>query len=176
MNKYKNNKQKICPKCKILKNFTEYGKSSKRLDGLQPYCKECRKFIANNNKIKLNEYSKNYRKTKKYKEFIMNYEKSEKGKIRKLKNKNYKYSLKIKAFNVYGGCVCSCCGETEISFLVIDHINGGGTKHRKNLSSGSSIYTWLKQNNYPDGFRVLCHNCNWGIYLNNGICPHKKND
>jgi hypothetical protein len=40
----------------------------------------------------------------------------------------------------------------------MDHINGGGTKHRKSIST--DIYQWIKNNNYPDGFQVLCHNHN----------------
>ena len=69
---------------------------------------------------------------------------------------------------------CSCCGENHIEFLCIDHINGGGTKHRDKLSiHGSQIYRWLKKNNFPPGYRVLCHNCN-GSYGHFGYCPHNK--
>jgi hypothetical protein len=68
-------------------------------------------------------------------------------------------------------CQCPGCTETHLEFLSIDHINGGGRKHR--LSIGGGIYAWLRKNNYPDGFRVLCHNCNQsrGAY---GYCPHER--
>lgn len=72
---------------------------------------------------------------------------------------------------------CACCGEDEPAFLAIDHINGGGHQHRKRMRRGrggvSSIQFWLEANGYPDGFRVLCHNCNQatGYY---GRCPHKR--
>lgn len=72
---------------------------------------------------------------------------------------------------------CKCCGETEIDFLAMDHIDGGGKKHfaTKELSStcGRSIYRWLVKHSYPSGFRVLCHNCNfaYGAY---GSCPHQR--
>jgi hypothetical protein len=65
---------------------------------------------------------------------------------------------------------CDCCGETTLEFLSIDHVNGGGSKHRKELN-GISIYAWLKRNKYPVGFRVLCHNCNLSIGYY-GYCPH----
>lgn len=69
---------------------------------------------------------------------------------------------------------CVCCGETIIEFLCIDHINGNGNKHRKEigLERGQKMYHWLKKNNYPDGFQVLCCNCNTakGLY---GQCPHQ---
>lgn len=56
-------------------------------------------------------------------------------------------------------------------FLAIDHIDGGGTQHRK--STGSKyMMSWLKVHNYPPGFQTLCHNCNMakGFY---GKCPHR---
>ena len=81
--------------------------------------------------------------------------------------------LKLQAFDKYGGRFCSCCGEDEILFLTIDHIFGGGTKHRRSLgANGNSLYYWLEKNDYPTGYRVLCRNCNWGVYIND-ICPHK---
>jgi hypothetical protein len=32
---------------------------------------------------------------------------------------------------------------------------------------------WLKRNNFPSGYRVLCMNCNHGRKRNGGICPHE---
>ena len=85
-----------------------------------------------------------------------------------------KLKLKIEVITYYGG-VCKCCGESGIDFLSIDHIDGGGTKHRKLLPSGSgSMYRWLKKNNYPINYQVLCFNCNFSKYLGNGICLHKR--
>lgn len=68
--------------------------------------------------------------------------------------------------------VCACCGESHLEFLCIDHIDGGGSKVRRQQGSGS-IYWWLRARKYPEGFRVLCHNCNMslGFY---GYCPHKE--
>ncbi len=58
-----------------------------------------------------------------------------------------------------------------MEFLAIDHIDGGGTKHRKKIRTGM-FHWWLKKNGWPDGFRVACHNCNsaLGHY---GYCPHQ---
>ena len=79
--------------------------------------------------------------------------------------------LRQKALDAYGR-TCACCGETEEKFLSIDHIKGGGGKHRRQIGS-SHIYSWLKKNNYPKGFQTLCHNCNMakGFY---GKCPHQE--
>lgn len=72
---------------------------------------------------------------------------------------------------------CDCCSENELDFLTIDHINDDGAKHRKKLRKkgihgGSGFYYWLKRNHYPAEYRVLCLNCNFGRFYNNGICPH----
>ena len=73
----------------------------------------------------------------------------------------------------YGGNPpsCACCNEKTFQFLAIDHINGGGHTHRK--LTGKKVERWLRKNNFPKGFRVLCHNCNssLGYY---GFCPHNK--
>jgi len=41
------------------------------------------------------------------------------------------------------------------------------------MGHGNRIHRWLKKHKYPDGFQVLCFNCNVGKYLNKGTCPHK---
>jgi hypothetical protein len=81
--------------------------------------------------------------------------------------------IKNEVFNAYGGYVCVCCGELEKAFLSIDHINNDGAEHRKNMSSGSNTYRWLRDNNFPNGFQVLCMNCQWGKKNCNGVCPHQ---
>jgi len=48
---------------------------------------------------------------------------------------------------------------TDIRALSIDHIHGGGGKHKKVAGSGSRLYSWLKKNKFPEGFQVLCMNC-----------------
>ena len=79
------------------------------------------------------------------------------------------YLRKI-AIEKYGG-KCTCCGESEKIFLCIDHINGGGRRHRK-LMTFSNIDEWLRSKGYPEGFRILCYNCNNAYRW--GKCPHNK--
>lgn len=68
---------------------------------------------------------------------------------------------------------CACCGEREFMFLCIDHVDGGGNKHRATIKG--DFYRWLIENNFPPGFQTLCHNCNMakGLY---GHCPHERNN
>jgi hypothetical protein len=73
---------------------------------------------------------------------------------------------KIEAFQHYCNGEIKCMnpnclvpnGARDIRVLSIDHISGGGNKHRK-LNSIYHIYHWLIKNNYPEGFQVLCMNC-----------------
>lgn len=80
-------------------------------------------------------------------------------------------ALRKRVFSHYG-TACACCGESTDEFLCIDHINGGGSAHRRSIGK-SNIYRWLEVNNFPEGFQILCWNCNSakGLY---GICPHQK--
>jgi hypothetical protein len=82
------------------------------------------------------------------------------------------YSLKG-----YLSCSCPKCDIIEPDFLTIDHINGGGERHRKSLGVGGSFYYWLKRNNFPPGFQTLCMNCNHATgrsFRNKDVCPHLR--
>ena len=74
-------------------------------------------------------------------------------------------------YGTNGVPMCQCCGERTLEFLGIDHIEGGGCKHKKEIHA--HLYKWLKDHGFPEGFRDLCHNCNQslGAY---GYCPHKS--
>ena len=72
----------------------------------------------------------------------------------------------------HGTMTCACCGEDQLHFLSIDHPNNDGAAHRKAIGR-PEIYRWLIKNNYPEGFQVLCFNCNIGKKINDGICPHE---
>lgn len=55
---------------------------------------------------------------------------------------------------------CAKCGETDWRCLSIDHVNGGGRRHKKQ-EGFDSIYRWLLQQGFPQGFQLLCMNCQW---------------
>lgn len=69
------------------------------------------------------------------------------------------------------GAACACCGESHREFLALDHVNGGGTKHRAAVKQ-SGIYLDAVKRGFPSDYRLLCHNCNqaFGVY---GYCPHQ---
>ena len=105
------------------------------------------------------------------------YRKNHEEQIRTYSKKNQRRIRQQVIFHYSKGLMCcSCCGESILQMLAIDHPNGGGNKHRKEIKKygGDQFYRWLLKNNFPSGYKVLCANCNWGKYVNNNICPHKE--
>jgi hypothetical protein len=163
---------KKCPKCLKVLPVDLFNKRG--------WCKLCVRTINRANYTKYNEhykkrsreyYNKNREQALQYKRDLY---KSNPEKYRKI-HKEWRRNKKITVIEHYGN-KCACCGETNIVFLCIDHVNGGGNKHRKTLGDwgvGANFYRWLINNNFPDGFRVLCHNCNFA-YGEFGKCPHQK--
>ena len=139
--------------------------------------KEQRKINYEKNKDEINRKRRKYNKRPEVQKRIRKQDKEWRdnhrervSKWNRLSKKKYSSRIKELVFSHYGK-ECVCCGEKELKFLSIDHINGKGTKHRKEIKN--QTYIWLVKNNYPKGFQTLCFNCNWGRYKNNGICPHK---
>lgn len=86
-----------------------------------------------------------------------------------------KWRARIRAEMItnYGG-KCVCCGESEPEFLSIDHINGGGRAHIKQLGNSTMLYAELKRLGFPkDKYRLLCMNCNF-TFGKRGYCPHER--
>lgn len=75
-------------------------------------------------------------------------------------DKNYRLRLNEETMNAYGG-KCACCGESHLAFLELDHINGGGIAHRKEIGGqGNVFYMKLRTLGFPkDNLQVLCANC-----------------
>jgi hypothetical protein len=71
-----------------------------------------------------------------------------------------------------------------MDFLALDHIAG-----RRQMDSepeliklgysskleSHALVNWIIRNNFPEGFQILCHNCNTakGMKKNDNICPHE---
>jgi hypothetical protein len=132
---------KKCSRCKVLKLAADFYRSAREPCGLKSECVACNRSQAGGSREAYNA-----RRRAQLKE------------------------LRVAALAHYGG-KCACCGESRYEFLAIDHVGGGGCVHRKLLGGGRMIGSWLRRNGYPDGFRVLCHNCNNAIAWY-GACPH----
>jgi len=125
---------------------SHFGKDPRCKNGLKRKCKDCEK-----------EYQSTLSKTPKYR-----------AKKKRWREDNqdwlfeYREGVKMEGLIHYSGnppkCMCSGCEVTDPKFLTFDHINGGGRKHREEVKV--ELRFWLRANDYPDGFQVLCFNCN----------------
>jgi hypothetical protein len=70
-------------------------------------------------------------------------------------------AARLKAMTYYCGGTpyCMCCGLDSMPFLTIDHVNGGGKKHREQ-EGFNDICDWLIKHGLPSGFATLCYSCN----------------
>lgn len=162
---------KICPRCKVAKPLSEFHKNKNTRLGVQVYCRECKAKWQHANLDTLNGYHRKYRAGDKYRAWFADY--NEKNGVRRRdQGKTRRVKQRAELFEHYGDS-CQCCGESVAVFLAIDHINGGGTKERREFGRASGqLYYWLRKNNWPAGFQTLCHNCNWAKHAL-GRCPHQ---
>lgn len=87
-----------------------------------------------------------------------------------VRNRASKWKLKIETLAAYGGA-CVCCGIDDPLVLNIDHINNNGSSERKTIGEGIDFYRWLRRSGYPEGYQVLCYNCNCSKHIL-GSCEH----
>lgn len=151
-----------------------------RANGLCIVC--CKNQKANNKSscekclLRAAQYSKNHRKsfkTKSYK-LVAEWRKNNPGKSTEIYKRHQDLIRKI-VFDHYGN-KCACCGESEIMFLTLDHINNDNERHNGKSFGGFKFYKRLINNNFPakPALRTLCWNCNCGRARNGGTCPHEE--
>ena len=90
--------------------------------------------------------------------------------------REYRAEYRERVLDAYGR-KCSCCGETTLQFLTVDHVHNDGyvaRKEKQHPVDAAGFYRWLVRNNFPKEFQLLCMNCNFGKSRNNGICPHRE--
>jgi len=155
---------KTCPRCKNSFSLSNFYKNKRTVSGLSCYCKGCNgemnKKYSPRYKGKQKEYQKKF--------YILN-----KDKMNKESNDRWRRE-RMECLVYYSKSTipfCYCCEEDKYEFLAIDHINGGGNKHVKSI--GGKLVRWLIKNKFPEGFRVLCHNCNMALG-HHGYCPHEQ--
>ena len=57
------------------------------------------------------------------------------------------------------GCCWESCSVVDIDTLSLDHLKDDGATHRKATGcAGSSMYCWVRRNNFPPLFQTLCMN------------------
>jgi len=155
---------RACYTCKKAKPLDAFKKNNALPTGRGYQCKEC-------SARKSREYCRTHRKEKNEYQRIRYLNNSEQ--IKKSKSLD-RLKVKEEVLRHYGGGVpkCSCCKIVGSVFLNVDHIDGGGTQHVKNLGlkGGTDFYRWLRKSGYPGGYQVLCFNCNFAKHIL-GSCP-----
>lgn len=123
-----------------------------------------RKWRAKNPEKRNDYYQRNKEKVKKQRD-------SKRQEINDLQTKNRR-ALRLEVIFKYsnGEMKCNHCDINDERTLVIDHINNDGAKERRKLLKGKSkntrnlgsygFYYYLRRNNFPNGYQVLCANCN----------------
>ena len=66
---------------------------------------------------------------------------------------------------------CKCCGEKDLIYLQIDHVNNDGHVDR---NKGSSNVTLRRYMQTPERFQLLCANCNHAKRMNGGVLYKPK--
>jgi len=91
---------------------------------------------------------------------------------------------RIMVLSHYGGSPpkCSCCGESTLDFLTLDHLKDRRSCNMTEIAErfsayGSALYRRIIKLGFPEEYRILCYNCNAARSLpkNQGRCPHEVN-
>src|ERR1700690_82087 len=123
---------KVCSKCSQNKEDSEFYFQKKR-GYLNAECKSCTK---KNTKAYYRKNRESIRPTE------------------NALNRARRKDLRETVLAAYGGLVCACCGEREIKFLTLDHIENNGAAERLKIAgrrnaAGTHTYAWLVKNDYP---------------------------
>lgn len=128
-----NTMKKRCTICKEAKSTIAFSNDRRKKSGKREECKECR--------------NKRQRAYHGQPEIIA-------------RARQYRYQIRKQCLQQYGN-KCILCGNPNLEFLEIDHINGGGGKHRKECGNTTKMYRSIFVKGYrPDKYRLLCKICN----------------
>jgi hypothetical protein len=161
---------RTCTKCKESKPESEFYFREKK-GRYESSCKLC--IRAFNSAY----YGKNKEKVKAsnaaYRARQLNYSEAYREKYRDYHTKRNRELKRMALERI--GMQCACCGEADIEFLTIDHVNNDGHIHRRAINH-SNMYAWLKNNDYQSDhlLQTLCFNCNFAKRYNGGVCPHRN--
>jgi len=139
---------------------------------------EIKKHRESYHRVYQKEYYQRPEIKKRTQEYMKDYNKgyNQRPDIKKRKNRQRREQHKIlqrQFLEMYGG-VCMCCGEKDIRFLTLDHVNGNGSADRRERSRAAILREALSDLN-TEKYQILCYNCNMGKAINDGVCPHHNN-
>jgi len=153
-----------CIKCNKIKPTREFDVRKYSVDGYDRYCKVCKsKYgILENENLTPEEIIEQFYAN----ESVM---------------RKKRLEMKYNVFAHYSDGTPKCANPYHIhseevahlNLLVLDHINGDGYLERydkngkPNGHGGNTLYRKLIKEGFPEGYQVLCHNCNaWKKEIN----------
>jgi len=163
---------KECGKCKETKPLSAFGKDRATKDGNHRWCKAC-----------FNEWHRTHRQIPEVKahtaEWHRTYNQKPEVKIHRAEQQRtrrqqpavkahiveqqrvYTQRLRFAAFaklDPHPHClICSC---EELRWLTIDHINGDGAQHRRDMGHKRVYLAIIADPNPKSTYRILCYSCN----------------
>jgi hypothetical protein len=172
---YLKNKTRLSSISKTRERTSEYKEKQKE------YQKKYRQSAEGKLKAKIRRQNPEYKA--KQKQRLVEYHTKPENQMKVTKKRiETKEKIKKEVFSHYSKLhsnsnipCCRCCGEnSHMDFLTVDHIDGRKNRPEKEQKLvGLALNRWLKKNNYPEGFQILCFNCNStkGFF---GSCPHER--
>lgn len=150
---------KCCAKCAEPKPLIDFGNETRKPDGKKSQCRACSK--VSRREQYLDNRENRIASTMRWRD--------KNPEMHREQCRRYRAQLKSRILSAYGR-KCTCCGESTPEFLTLEHINGGGRKHRGKRAA-TSVYREVIKANFPKDYTILCMNCNFakGMY---GQCPH----
>lgn len=155
----KGSKVKACSTCGIVKPLSEFWRERSKPDGRKARCAAC-SLISNKASYDKNPSSR-VASTAKWRS-------SNPGRFNTYMAER-RQRIKVDLVTGYGG-KCTCCGETAIEFLTLEHLNGGGRAHRAAKDS-LAIFNEVIKAGFPNEYTILCMNCNFAKRFGKE-CPH----
>lgn len=155
---------KRCARCGGVKPLDDFYRNNRSKDQHGAWCKSCY------SELQLSEDRLERKKAASHERYLRLGDE-----IRRYnRERHHQMKALLVAHYSNGANRCACCGESNIHFLTIDHINGNGSQHRKSskCGTGATFYRWLLREGMPKGYQALCYNCNSARAWQR-TCPHK---
>lgn len=182
---------KVCGKCGLEKDFSQYHKSKNGKYGLQSMCKDCEKerrreyylahrgeelshrrehYLAHREENREKVLSRGREYYLKHRKEILSYREENRDKIlsqkreyhKKNREKELKYRFEIRNKALdLYGHKCELCGSVDC--LEFHHINLNGVEERK-VCPNMSLYKSLADGNKRSDLQLLCRSCHHKIH------------
>jgi hypothetical protein len=159
---------KSCPRCGQDKPLADFGRNRARADGLAAYCRPCARAAGREANRRRDPVARRQGDNRR--------RAADPARFREAERRRYEVNpvpvlaavarhrsrVRAQVFAHYGQA-CACCGRSDQ--LTIDHVNGDGDTHRRELfgksrAGGVRFYAWLVRQGFPPGYQTLCHPCN----------------